>query len=299
MAIDYRGLLSLRIPETEHTYAVRDTLLYALALGMGSDPQEPRELAFALEEGLRVVPTLATVVSWDDAWRASIGIDNLKLVLVAQRLTLHRDLPAAASVLSRTRIVDVVDKGPKGALLFTERLVRLRDTGEPLCTVFSVSCARADGGFGGPSCCVPPPKSVPGRPPDRVCVLPTQPNQALLYRLCGDRNALHTSPEAAAAAGYPKPILHGLCTLGFACRALLRACLDCDPAGLVDFSARFTAPVFPGETLRTELWDEGEGFAFRTRVVERDAVVLDDGRAGLSKPRRGSRRLQPLRDFGT
>jgi acyl dehydratase len=203
-----------------------------------------------------------------------------------ERITIHRPLPAAATVVASTRIVDVFDKGPeRGAVLLFETTIRDNATGELLATNLATSFARGDGGFGGPRGSAPAAHAIPERAPDVVVDLRTQPGQALLYRLCGDRNPLHSDPGYAARAGYPRPILHGLCTLGHACVALVRSVCDWEPDRIGELSTRFTSPVFPGETIRTEIWRDGAAtepvISFRSRVVERDVVVLDRGKALL------------------
>ena len=282
MTIDYDRLMALRISATEHTYTPRDTILYAMAIGMAADPLDKSELPFVLEPVDRVVPTMATVIAWNDAWLYETGADMVRLVHGEQRITLHRPLPPAATVVASTRITDAFDKGPgRGAIVLSETVIRDRDTGTPLCTTHSTSFARADGGFGGPAGSGPAPHPIPERKPDAVCDLVTNPDQALLYRLCGDRNLLHLDPDFAAAAGFARPILQGLCTYAFACRAVMRAFCDNDPSRIRGFDTRFTSPVFPGETLRTEMWRDGDVVAYRTRVPERDVVALNNGKATL------------------
>jgi acyl dehydratase len=283
MAMDYEKVMALRIPENEHTYTARDTMLYGLGVGMGTDPMDRRELAFVFEKELRVVPTMVTVIGGSVDWLPQTGIDRAKEVHGEQRISLHRPLPSAATVISRVRILDVFDKGPgKGAIILSETTIHDKKTGELLCTNHSTSFARGDGGFGGPAGSGPAPHPIPDRKPDAVCDLSTHPNQALVYRLSGDWNPLHADPAYAAAAGFPQPILHGLCTYGFACRAVLRTLCDYDPARITGFAARFTSPVFPGDTLHTEMWQDGAAVAFRTRALERDVVVLNHGKATLS-----------------
>jgi acyl dehydratase len=288
MAIDYDRLMAFPIPPTEHTYTERDTMLYALAVGFGRDPMDPRELAFVLErttaraDGLMVVPTMATVIAWNDRWLWETGIDMTTQVHGEQRITLHRPLPAAATVVEQTRIVEVFDKGRgKGAVMLFETEIRDKASGVLLATNLSTSVARGEGGFGGPSGSGPPPHPIPGRPPDRLMDVATHPNQALLYRLCGDRNPLHADPAVAGAGGFPRPILHGLCTLGHACGAVLRMVGEYEAPRVREIAVRFTAPVFPGDTIRTEMWRADGVVSFRSRVGEREVVVLDHGKIVL------------------
>ncbi|MCX7865009.1 MAG: MaoC/PaaZ C-terminal domain-containing protein, partial [Novosphingobium sp.] len=250
-----------------------------LAIGMGRNPLDQRELPFIFEvPELRVVPTGAIVIAsgggglYDD-----VGIDWTGVVHGEQRLTLHRPLPPAAQLTGSSWVSEIVDKGSdKGALLVTRTECRLA-SGEPLYAAESVIFARRNGGFGGPSKQSRAPHTLPQREPDLVHVTQTREDQAALYRLTGDRTHLHIDPAFAARAGFPRPILHGLCSYGIACRALLVSLCDLDPARIRQFDVRFTAPVFPGETIHTDIWVDGETASFRCRVAEREAVVLDNG----------------------
>ena len=261
----------------------RDTILYALSVGFGQDPMDPRQLDFVdHHRALHAVPTAAAVLAHPGFWLTdpATGVDAVQLVHGEQGVVLHHPLPVEGEVIGRTRVTGLVDKGPgRGALLYTEKLLTLAATGEPLATLTATTFLRGDGGFGGPSGPVRPPHSVPDTPPDWTMDLPTRPEQALLYRLNGDDNPLHADPGAAARAGFPRPILHGLCTLGVVGHALLARLGDYDPARFREMHLRFTAPVFPGETIRTEGWHGG---AFRARVVERDVVVVSNGHAVFS-----------------
>ena len=170
------------------------------------------------------------------------------------------------------------DKGEgKGALVLSERDITDKATGEPIATVTHTMFCRGDGGFGGPPRQAPAPHELPSRAPDAVCDLGTRPEAALIYRLCGDLNPLHSDPAVAKQAGYPRPIMHGLGSFGVAARAVLKTFCGYDPNKLALFAARFSAPVFPGETLRTEMWQDGNVVSFRTRVVERDVIAVNNG----------------------
>lgn len=282
MAIDEKRLLSYRQPEKNFSYGARETMLYALGIGFGADPMERGELPFVYEKDLRAVPSQATVIAWDDSFIARSGLNLLMVVHGEQRIVLHRPLPVAAEITSSLRIADIFDKGAgKGAIVLTETTICDRVSGEKLCTNYSTVFARGDGGFGGRNGAGPPPHPVPERPADWSGDFPTRPDQALLYALSGDRNPLHRDPDVARAAGFPRPILHGLCTFGIACRAVLKAACDLDPERLAEFGGRFSAPVFPGETIRVEVWVEGPTVSFRASAVERNLVVLNNGRALL------------------
>jgi acyl dehydratase len=167
-------------------------------------------------------------------------------------------------------------------VLYSERTILDKATGAPIATLGSTTMARGDGGWGGKSGPQPAPHALPERAPEVTVDLRTYPNSALIYRLSGDRNPLHADPEAAAAGGFRTPILHGLCTYGVAGRALVRACCGGDPARLKSMQVRFSAPVLPGETIRTEIWPDGARISFRARAVERDTVVLNNGLASVA-----------------
>jgi acyl dehydratase len=285
MTINYDKLLALKIPEVEHSYTDKDTILYALGVGVGHDPLDPDQLSFVYEKNLKALPTFAAVLGYPGFWARELdtGIDWVKLVNGEQGVTLHRGLAPTGTVIGRTRILEAIDKGAgKGALVYTERSVTDKDSGALIATVTQTSFCRGDGGFGGPPREAPPTHPIPERPPDAVCDLATRPEQALIYRLSADRNPLHADPEIAIAAGFPRPILHGLATFGVVGHALLRTVCGYDPARLTAINARFSGPVFPGETLRTEIWREGAVVSFRSRVVERDVLAINNGRAEIS-----------------
>jgi acyl dehydratase len=283
MAIDYDKLMQWKGPEVEHAYTARDTMLYALGLGFGADPLDPAQLRFVYEEGLLCLPTYPVVLPHGALRSANLGIDYTMVVHGEQSLTVHRLPPVAGAVLSRTRITGVFDKGQaKGALIVTERVVVDKASGAKLATLGSTTFARGDGGFGGPSGPMPEPHPIPATKPDAICDLPTWPQSALIYRLSGDYNPLHADPKTATAAGFPRPILHGLCTFGVAGHALLKTLCGYRPERLKALQVRFSAPVFPGETIRTEMWRQGAIVSFRARVVGRDAVVLNNGRAEIA-----------------
>jgi acyl dehydratase len=283
MTINYERLKSWPFPEIEHSYRGKDSILYALGLGFGADPMDRDQLRFVYEEGLQALPTMATVLAYPGqfAKNPESGIDWKRVVHGEQSFVIHKPLPAAATVVGRTVIEEIVDKGAgKGALLYSRRDVRDKATGDLLASLRSTSFLRGDGGFGGPSGPTRPVHTLPERAPDLVCDIATLPQAALIYRLSGDYNPLHADPEIATAAGFPRPILHGLCTFGVAGHALLRLLCGYDPARLTRMDVRFSAPVFPGETVRTEIWREGQGRAgFRCRVVARDVVVINNGLA--------------------
>jgi acyl dehydratase len=282
MTIDYARLKAWPFADVEHRYTARDTMLYALGLGCGSDPTDPDELRFVYEDGLLALPTMAVVLGGPGFWvrNEATGVDWRKILHGEQGLTLHRPLPAAGTVIGRTRVKEIIDKGPgKGALMFSERSILDKASGAPIATLSSTTVMRGDGGFGGPAGSPPAPHPLPKRAPDAALDIATLPQAALIYRLSGDMNPLHADSKVAAAAGFTRPILHGLCSFGIAGRAVLKLACGNDPARLTHMQVRFTAPAYPGETLRTEIWRDGAQVSFRARVVERDATILSNGLA--------------------
>jgi len=285
MAIDPDKLLNWPFEEVVQRYSRRDTILYALGVGVNMDPVDEQQLKFTYEENLAALPTMAVVLATPGFWvkDPNSGIDWVKVLHGEQGIRIHKPLPPEGTVCATTKVVNVIDKGAdRGALLLQERTVVDQETGDKLATLTSTTFARGDGGFGGSSEGAKPVHKLPEREPDEVCDLATLPQAALIYRLSGDYNPLHADPKVATAAGFKAPILHGLCTLGVAGHAILRTCCDYDPSRFRALDLRFSAPVYPGETIRTEIWRDGEVISFRSRVVERDVVVLNNGRAEVA-----------------
>jgi acyl dehydratase len=282
MPLDPERLLSLKLPDIEQHYTEKDVMLYALGVGLGHDPVDERELAFVYEKNLKVLPTFPVVLGFEPFLLRDIdaGVNFEMTVHGEEHLTLHRSLATSGTILARLRILDVIDKGAgKGALLLMERAICDKATGEPLATIRQTVFCRADGGFSGSTRPSPPVHALPDRAPDLICDLQTRPEMALIYRLSADVNPLHADPAVARAAGFERPILQGLGTFGVAGHAILRSVCDYDPARLRSIAGRFSAPVYPGETVRTEMWRDGDVVSFRARVVERDAVAINNGRA--------------------
>jgi acyl dehydratase len=284
MAIDYEKLLRLKIPDAQHSYLPKDAILYALSLGVGADPLDEGQLRFCYEQDLRVLPTLGVVLAHPGFWPKTLntGLDWVRIVHAEQGLVLHKPLPPQAEVVGHSRVVEIVDKGrEKGAFIAVERRVLDRATSAPLCTIMQTMFCRGDGGFGGPQRALPPPHQVPERAPDAICDIPTLPQTALLYRLNGDWNPLHADPAVARKAGFEKPILHGLATYGIAAYAIIKTLCANDGARVASIFGRFTAAVYPGETLRTEMWVDGLIVSYRVRSLERDVVAINNGRVEL------------------
>lgn len=282
MTIVYEKVMALTVPTVEVTYGPKDCMLYALGVGLGQDPMNEDELAFVYEKQLKVLPTMATVLGYGVSWAREAGIDQLRVVNGEQGFTLHEPLMPEATVVGHSRIIEVIDKGAgKGALILSERKVSDKASGELIATITQTAFCRGDGGFGGPPRQAPAPHPIPERAPDMFCDLPTRPEMALIYRLSGDYNPLHAEPAFAKAAGFERPILHGLGTFGVSGHAVLKALCGYDPNRLAAFAGRFSAPVFPGETIRTEMWLDGAVVSFRARVLERDVIAINNGRAEI------------------
>lgn len=284
MPIVYEKLLALKIPDVEQTYGPKDCMLYALGVGLGLDPMDEQQLAFVYEKNLKALPTMAVVIGHPGFWAKDLdtGIDWVKVVAGEYSLKLHKPLAPRGTVRNRTRVIEIVDKGVgKGAIVYSERVIDDKATGERIATILQTTFCRGDGGFGGPPREQLPVHPIPERAPDLVCDLPTRPEMALIYRLSADPNPLHADPAVAKAAGFARPILHGLATFAVAGHAILKTLCGYDPAKLTAIAGRFSAPVFPGETIRTEMWRDGNVVSFRARVAERDVVALNNGRAEI------------------
>ncbi len=282
MTIVYDEFKALKMPDAEQVITDREVMHYALSVGMGEDPMDRDEQPYVFEKNLKTIPTITTAIAWEDGWIFKSGINATMVVHGEQWLTMHRPFPAAAHVLATNRVLDIFDKGAdKGAVILVEREMSDKNSGEKIATLIMSIMARGDGGFGGPKGSGPAPHQVPDTEPDAVFDYKTSVRQALYYRLNGDRNPLHADPDFAAAGGFDRPILHGLCSYGIACRAVLKTFCDHDHTKLTGFDVRFSAPVIPGETLRTEMWRDGDVVSYRMRAVERDVVVLKNGKATI------------------
>lgn len=278
MAIDPEAALRLDIAPVRHAYTARDTILYALGIGFGSDPLDETHLRHVVETGLRAFPTMAVTLGFLSVRSIPLAIDYGRMVHAEQELELFEALPVAGDVTGKTRIASLIDRGPKGALLRFERDIVDAGTERLLARSAMTVLCRADGGFGGPVTDVAPPRRHPDRPADLTRTLATLPQQALIYRLSGDVNPLHADPEAARRAGFERPILHGLATFGIVGRAVTEAVHAAGrPADLKFLQGRFLAPVYPGDTLQVELWDDADGWTLRASVPARQSVVFGHG----------------------
>lgn len=283
MPIEVEKLLSYPIPVVRQTLTRQQTAFYALSVGLGIDPLDERQLRYVdYCRNLQAMPSLALVLGHPGFWLgdARSGVDPKSVVHGEQELTLHSELPVEGDVIGETRIVGLVDKGAgNGALLYTRKEVRSADDDRLLASTLNTTFLRGGGGFGGDSRALRGSHTLPESKPDFCIDLQTRPEQALYYRMNGDDNPLHADPAVAMAAGFSRPILHGLCTFGIVCHALLSTLANYDASRLRSMALRFSSPVLPGETIRSEIWRDG---SFRARVLERDALVVSNGLASFA-----------------
>jgi acyl dehydratase len=283
--LDYHTMKTWEFGEVRQVYSHRDTILYALGIGLGTDPLDAGQLRYVYEKNLQALPTMATVLGWSSScWSdPRSGADYVKLVHGEQQLRLFKAVPVEASVSARDRVLSLTDLGAsKGAIARVARQIFDAASGDLLAECTNVLFLRGDGGFSERSGVSDPrPQGLPvppARPPDIQTELTSLPQSALLYRLSGDYNALHVDPEVARAAGFPRPILHGLCSFGMAGLAVLKSCCGYEAARIRSIAVRFTAPVFPGDTLRFSIWRaDQEVLHFRAHVDVREQIVLDHG----------------------
>lgn len=280
--LDPERLHALRIPEVRQTYGWRETVIYALGIGLGLDPVDERQLAFVDETKLEAFPTMASVLARPGFWIRELdtGLDWVRAVHAEQSIRLHRPIPPQGEVFGTTRILEIVDKGPgTGALIRYGRDVIDAGSGQSVATIVQTTLCRGDGGFGGSKNSAYPSHPPPERSPDLTVDMPTYPQMALVYRLSGDLNPLHCNPAVARKAGYDQPLLHGLATYGVAAHALVASLCDYEPARMRGIDARFSAPAFPGDHIAVDIWKLTQGeAAFRARVPARNSVVLTNGR---------------------
>lgn len=284
MTVSAEHLMQFPIADVDETISAKAAILYALSTGYGEDPLNPALLHYHNEEQLSILPSFASTIGHPGHWLREAGIDWTGVVHAEQRLVLHEPLQAGTEIVSRTRCTSVVDRGTgKGAFVTFERIISNRVTGEPLATITQTDACRFNGGCGSAGIAQLPLPKVPESTPDITCSIHIPDNAALLYRLNGDWNRLHWDPEFAARACFAKPILHGLCTFGYAGYLMARAFAKTDFPVLSEIAARFTAVVFPGDTLTLEIWQQNERIQFRGKVEARNSIVLDSGNACFYK----------------
>ena len=292
MPIYYPDILDNRVATRSFSYGDKDVMLYALGIGLGADPMDEQELAFVYEKNLKVVPTAATVLTAGGRGSSAVPgreppplpaghrqstMNFLMMLHGEQKVELHKPLPTSGTFTAEGRTLGAWDKGKdKGAVVVNET-TWTNEKGEKAATLTMSMFYRADGGFGGPTEGQPEPHPTPTRAPDLSVDVATRPDQALLYRLNGDRNPLHSDPESAKRSGFPRPILHGLCTYGLTCRAVLASVLDYDADSILSHQVRFSAPTFPGETVSVDIWKDGKDISFEARVKARNVTVIRNG----------------------
>lgn len=276
MPIDLDVALAAEPATAEFSWTSSDVQLYHLGLGAGADPMDPRELRYLTDDTPQVLPTFGNVAQSFHMTEAptvrfpGIDIELSKVLHASESVTVPGSIPAAGTGVATTRFTDIWDKG-KAAVIWSETTVSSPD-GTLLWTQRRSIFARGEGGFGGergPSTSSEPPQQAP----DHDFTIAVSPQQALLYRMCGDRNPLHSDPAFASAAGFPRPILHGLCTYGMTAKALTDLLLDGDTSRVGRYGARFAGVVFPGETLRVRVWRDGSGYQAVVTAPDRDDAV--------------------------
>lgn len=277
------GLLSVASDDEGVSYSGDDALLYALGVGFGDDPDESRELAYVYRQPLlKTVPTLATMLLRSDFPTADHGWDSGKAIHTEHKLELFRPLPASANLLANRRVADAMEnRDGTVAAIVVQSEVRMASDETALFALSSTLVAGIEKahGAGLPAALVR--NTRPKRGPDLSCDIRTRPDHSLLFSLSGDHDSLYTDPATARAAGFESPLLHGRCVLGIACRAILRTICDYDYTLIRGIEARVSGPVFPGDTVTTDMWQDRNIVSFRCSVRARRAVVLDGGRCTL------------------
>jgi acyl dehydratase len=283
MPIDVDVALAAELPTSEFSWTSNDVQLYHLGLGAGSDPMDPRELRYLVDDTPQVLPTFGNVAQTFHETKAptvhfpGIDIELSKVLHASEAVIVPGPIPPTGTGIATSRFTDIWDKG-KAAVIWSETTVKDPD-GTLLWTQKRSIFARGEGGFGGERGPTGSQSSFDPseRAPDFELEIPVSPQQALLYRMCGDRNPLHSDPSFAAAMGFPKPILHGLCTYGMTAKAMTDLLLDGDASRVGSYGARFAGVVFPGETLRVRIWKDGDGFAAHVTAPSRDDAVVLSG----------------------
>uniref|UniRef100_A0A0E0QUK7 Uncharacterized protein n=3 Tax=Oryza TaxID=4527 RepID=A0A0E0QUK7_ORYRU len=269
-AVDPEAVLSHSFPEVSFAYDERDVALYALGVGAcGADAVDEKELHLVYHRDgqphIKALPTFASLFPFKNSNGLGIvdvpGLNfDASLLLHGQHyIEIYKPIPSRANVVNKTKIAGLHDKG-KATILEIETTTHVKDSGEVLCMNRSTIYLRGAGGFSDPS------------RPYSYASYPT--NQALLYRLSGDYNPLHSDPMVAQVAGFTRPILHGLSSLGFAIRAVIKSFCNGDPTAVKSIFGRFLLHVYPGETLVTEMWLQGQRVLYQTKVKERNRAVL-------------------------
>ena len=277
MPINYDEIMSMTSENVEISYSDKDSILYSLGVGLGNDPMNLAELKYVYENSQVALPSMATNFQYHSPLLLKANINFILVVHGEQKLSFSNPLPVSGDFISNAKVIGCYDKGAgKGAIIDVETTINLKKDNTEICKLVSTTFARGDGGFGGPES----PKSeifkIEGDP-DFVHEIKTKPDQALIFRLSGDYNPLHSDPNFAKTAGFEKPILHGMCTYGIACRSLVESVCEGDAKRLKKFDCRFSSPVYPGETIVTEMWKNNSKVYYQSKVKERDKIVIKNG----------------------
>ena len=277
MPINYDEIMSMTSENVGISYSDKDSILYSLGVGLGNDPMNMAELKYVYENSQVALPSMATNFQYHSPLLLKANINFILVVHGEQKLSFTNPLPVSGDFISNAKVIGCYDKGAgKGAVIDVETTIKLKKDNTEICKLVSTTFARGDGGFGGPES----PKSEIFKPegdPDIIHEIATKPDQALIFRLSGDYNPLHSDPNFAKTAGFEKPILHGMCTYGIACRSLVESVCEGDAKRLKKFDCRFSSPVYPGETIVTEMWKNGSKVYYQSKVKERDKIVIKNG----------------------
>ena len=277
MPINYDEIMSMTSENVEISYSDKDSILYSLGVGLGNDPMNMAELKYVYENAQVALPSMATNFQYHSPLLLKANINFILVVHGEQKLSFSNPLPVSGDFISNAKVIGCYDKGAgKGAIIDVETTINLKKDNTEICKLVSTTFARGDGGFGGPES----PKNEIFKPegdPDFVHEIKTKPDQALIFRLSGDYNPLHSDPNFAKTAGFEKPILHGMCTYGIACRSVVESVCEGDAKRLKKFDCRFSSPVYPGETIVTEMWKNGSKVYYQSKVKERDKIVIKNG----------------------
>ena len=283
MAIDSNTLLNWQFDDVGHSYNERDSILYALGVGLGRDPLNRDELNYVYEQNLKTLPTMAVTMATLGMWvkNPATGITWNKLVHSGQNAVFHHPLPSAGKVTGKAEISEVYDRGAeKGAVIVVKRSIYDAETEVCYCTLEQTLMLRADGGFGGATLPKGNQVSMPDRQADVRLSQETTPGQAIIYRLSGDWNPLHIDPDVATQAGFSQPILHGYCSYAIAGWAVCQAAKQ-PASALKELSAQFTFPVLPGNSIEFEFWQQSEN-EWLFNATSNGKLVLNKCRARFS-----------------
>ena len=277
MPIDPSKALGAELGEGQTSYTKDQVILYHLGVGAGHPPTDPNELEYTYEKNLKVLPSFGVIPTFGSMGNLGsvpgLEFNFATLLHGEQDLEVHQPIPPEATITNKARIAEIWDKG-KAALVVLQ-VDSTDESGQPLFTNRFSLFLRGEGGFGGE----PGPKAgnvAPEREPDGVVEHQSLPQQALLYRLSGDKNPLHADPEFAKMAGFDRPIIHGLCSYGISCKAIVDAVLGGDVTKVARYQARFAGVAFPGETYVVSYWQEGDSILFEAKSKERDAKIISN-----------------------